>query len=101
MATIAVSQQGHRDYLERHIEVAQSLKQKAEELAGLQARVTEKQALVNGIGDRVRAGLVDKVPALDGSLEAQLTDIELERDGNGDIVAIHTNAEAATYRAGA
>ena len=95
MAIINVTTQAQRDYLENHIEVAEKLARYSDEAATLQARATARAAERDAVGDRVRAGLVDKVPALDGTLEAQLTNIQIVRDGEGVITEVRTNGDAA------
>lgn len=93
MATINITTQAQRDYLEQHIELPEHLANLAIEAALAAQRASTKADLRDSVGARVRAGLVDKVPALDGVLEAQLTNIQIVRDGEGVITQVRTNGD--------
>lgn len=93
MAIIAITTQGQRDYLERH-DVGEKLSRKAEELHDLKIRVGQKAQIVALEGVKVRAGLVDKISALDALLEAELTNWDYQYNENGDVINVLTNADA-------
>lgn len=98
MAIIPIDLADDKAYIAEHIEVAEKLTRKAAEARSLQARLTEKQEIRDRVGDRVRAGLVRQNPAAAAIMEAQLTDMAVERDGAGEVIRLHTNADAESYR---
>ena len=100
MATIEITQQAYRDFLEDHEPVALALSELAESQRFLQERANMFQteadqaaAKRDALGNRARSGLVRYKPGLDGLLEAQLVDIRLVRV-EGVIKQLLTNAEA-------
>jgi len=106
MAIIAISQSSDREKLEDRMEVilelaakeaARKFNQGRSDL--FQAQADAAAAERDAIGDRLRRGAVREAPALDGTLEAQLTNAAVERDGNQDIINLYTNADADTFLA--
>lgn len=105
MATINVTDVADREFIEDNEATAAlmaKLSFEAQKLinktAAFEARRDVAVTARDDFGTKVRRGLVRYKAALDGVLEAQITDLIVERDGNGDIVKLHTNAEAAAYR---
>ena len=98
MTTINITNQDDKDYISEHIEIGKKLARKESEAQSLLAQYNGKVLIRDGIGDRVRAGLVRQNPAAGGALEAQLTDFAIELPGSG-AMKIHTNDDAKAYRA--
>jgi hypothetical protein len=98
MAIVNVSQQNDREFVEDHEEVVLKLRKFAIRKTKYEAQVATDTANVAEVGARVRRGLVRYKPALDDTLENPVTDIEIERDAQGEIVKIHTNADAVAFR---
>jgi len=105
MATLNVSSQDIREELEDRLEVLNDLAEaeaqrvfNANRAALFEAEEVTWTETRDEIGTRLRRGAVRERPSLDGVLEAQLTDIAIERDESGDIIKIYTNDDAASFR---
>lgn len=94
MATIDITTQAQRDFLEDVLEHLQRLAALNSEAARAQAKADAKVAARDAWGAKVRSTIVREFPAADGALEAQLTDFSVARDEQGAITAVHTNADA-------
>jgi hypothetical protein len=99
MAVINITDQADREFVEDHEEVAHTLKRYSARERQFRAQANADLAIRDTVAVRVRRGLVRYKGALDGVLEAQLTDFEIQRDTvTSQIIALHTNADAQAYR---
>ena len=100
MATIEVTQQADRDFLEDHEQVAIKLSELAASQRFLQERADMFQTEADqtavkrdALGNRARSGLVRYKPGLDALLEQQLVNMKFGRVA-GVIEKLLTNDEA-------
>jgi hypothetical protein len=99
MASIPITTQDQRDFLEDFADYFLLLSRKDAEAESAAQRLANKQAVRDTLGDKIRRRLVEKFGgpggAADLALEAQLEDVALIRDEEtGDILTFATNADA-------